>query len=147
MTANPEIYRKEVAQSSRKLTKSEQMARVRSRNTAPELALRRALWHQGLRYRLTPKLPGTPDLCFVTKRVAIFVDGCFWHGCPQHYSAPAQNAEFWSHKVASNITRDRKADAALEAEGWTVMRVWEHELKSHLADVVARIEALLDAKN
>lgn len=130
----------------RKLTKSEQMARVRSRNTAPELTLRRALWRQGFRYRLTQKLPGTPDLCFVAERIAIFVDGCFWHGCPQHYSAPAQNAEFWARKVNGNVARDRKADAALEADGWTVMRVWEHELKSDLAAVVTRIETLLKAR-
>lgn len=108
--------------------------------------LRRALWHQGLRYRLTPKLPGTPDLCFVSERIAIFVDGCFWHGCPQHYSPPAHNAEFWAYKIARNIARDKKADAALDADGWAVVRIWEHELESDLAAVVARIKVLLKAK-
>lgn len=122
------------------------MARVRSQGTAPELTLRRALWHQGLRYQLTPKLPGIPDLCFFSERIAIFVDGCFWHGCPQHYSAPAHNAEFWANKVARNIARDKQADAVLEAEGWTVVRIWEHQLESDLAGIVTRIEALLKAK-
>ena len=74
----------------RKLTKSEQMARVRSKDTEPEMVLRKALWKSGLRYRLRPGLPGTPDLAFVGRKVAIFVDGCFWHGCPEHYTCPVR---------------------------------------------------------
>lgn len=131
---------------SRSLTKSEQMARVRSKDTAPELTLRQALWQHGLRYRLRPRLPGTPDLCFVSSRVAVFVDGCFWHGCPQHYSAPVRNAAFWSRKVERNLERDRRTQAALEADGWTVLRVWEHEVKSDLAGVVATIATLLSER-
>ncbi|ARL24953.1 very short patch repair endonuclease [Burkholderia pseudomallei] len=130
----------------RKLTKSQQMARVRSRDTAPELALRRALWHQGLRYRLTLKLPGTPDLCFVSQRVAIFVDGCFWHRCPQHFCPPVHNAEFWAQKVTKNVERDRRVDAALSAAGWTVVRIWEHQVKSDLAEVVVRVKSLLERR-
>lgn len=125
------------------LTKSEQMARVRSKDTAPELALRRALWRHGLRYRLRPKLPGTPDLCFVTARLAVFVDGCFWHGCPQHYSAPVRNAEFWSKKITRNIERDQRTQSALETQGWTVMRIWEHELEADMAGIIARIDAAI----
>lgn len=119
------------------------MARVRSKDTAPELALRRALWQCGLRYRLRPALVGTPDLCFIAARVAVFVDGCFWHGCPQHYSAPVRNAEFWSRKVARNVERDRRTQSALEADGWTVLRIWEHEVTTDLPTVVARIGAVL----
>ena len=119
------------------------MARVRSKDTAPELTLRRALWQCGLRYRLRPLLAGTPDLCFITARVAVFVDGCFWHGCPQHYSAPVRNAEFWSRKVARNVERDRRTQSALEADGWTVLRIWEHEVTRELPTVVARIDAVL----
>src|ERR1043166_2278956 len=93
-----------------KLTKSEQMARVRNKNTAPETMLRKALWSHGLRYRLRPKLPGTPDLAFPGAKVAVFVDGCFWHGCQVHYTKPVRNAEFWNKKLEVNLARDRRAD-------------------------------------
>lgn len=127
----------------RKLTKSEQMARVRSKDTTPEVLLRKALWAQGHRYRLRIKLPGTPDLGFSRARLAIFVDGCFWHGCPEHYCAPVQNAEFWAAKVARNVARDRRVDESLAQLGWRVIRVWEHELAQDLPGVVAHIESLL----
>src|SRR5262245_14142890 len=80
------------------LTKSEQMARVRARDTDIELVLRRALWRRGARYRLHPPLPGTPDLAFRGARLAIFVDACFWHGCARHYTAPRTNAAYWEEK-------------------------------------------------
>jgi DNA mismatch endonuclease, patch repair protein len=113
----------------RPLTKSEQMARVRTRDTAPELALRRELWRRGWRYRKHPQLPGTPDFAFLSRRIAVFVDGCFWHGCPDHYTAPVANADYWREKVERNRQRDIRADAALGALGWQVVRLWEHELR------------------
>lgn len=124
------------------LTKSEQMARVRSKNTAAEVQLRRALWGAGLRYRLHVRLPGTPDIAFIGPRVAVFVDGCFWHGCPLHYTSPANNAEFWASKLRRNVARDRAADSALVANGWTPVRVWAHELREP-ERVVARVLAAL----
>lgn len=120
----------------RLLTKSEQMARVRSRNTAPDLALRSALHRLGLRYVLGAKLPGSPDIAFVRQRVAIFVDGCFWHGCPSHYSRPAANAAFWRAKLKRNRQRDRSVDRQLLDLGWRPMRVWEHQVTRDL-DVTA----------
>jgi len=111
------------------------MARVRSKNTDPELLLRRALWRVGLRYQLRAKLPGSPDVAFVRARVAVFVDGCFWHGCPEHYAAPVRNADFWRAKVARNIERDRRADKELAEMGWSVIRVWEHQLRAGLEDL------------
>ncbi|MEM3485442.1 MAG: very short patch repair endonuclease [Candidatus Methanomethyliaceae archaeon] len=128
---------------SRLLTKSEQMARVRSYNTKPECILRSALWKAGLRYRLHSALPGTPDIVFPRKKVAVFVDGCFWHGCPQHYSAPKQNGEFWGQKLQRNMARDRLVDQSLSELGWTVVRVWEHEISRSLGDVIDRIREVL----
>lgn len=125
--------------------RSETMARVGSRNTTPELALRRALWAAGLRYRLHRDLPGTPDLSFVGARLAVFVDGCFWHGCPQHYSAPATRSEFWANKLRRNVDRDRRVGDELTAMGWTVVRVWEHEVR-RVDEAVDRIRSALESE-
>ncbi|MGP1309710.1 MAG: very short patch repair endonuclease [Phycisphaerales bacterium] len=110
--------------------RSETMRRVRGKDTSCELALRRELHRRGLRYRLHARLPGKPDLVFVSARVAVFVDGCFWHGCPQHCRVPATNREYWRRKIARNAERDKAASKALRAEGWRVIRVWEHRVKS-----------------
>jgi len=123
----------------RKLSKSEQMARVRSRDTDLEMMLRRRLWHSGLRYRLRPKLPGTPDLVFIRSKVAIFVDGCFWHGCPRHHTFPVRNATFWQRKLERNLARDRRVDEELSELGWAVIRVWEHEVNEDIGMVVSRV--------
>lgn len=123
------------------MTKSEQMARVRGADTGPEMALRRALWHAGLRYRVRPRMPGRPDLVFVGCKIAVFVDGCFWHGCQEHYKAPATNATFWSEKIARNQRRDREVEIALGKLGWTVLRYWEHEVEGDITSVVDRIRA------
>ncbi len=123
------------------LTKSEQMARVRCADTGPEMVLRSALWRAGLRYRVRLRLPGRPDLAFVGCRIAVFVDGCFWHGCDEHYKAPATNARFWSEKIARNRQRDRQVEIVLGGLGWTILRYWEHEVKGDLASVVDRIRA------
>ena len=127
------------------MSKSEQMARVRSRNTAPELALRRALWARGRRYRLHRDLPGTPDLVFVGPKLAVFIDGCFWHGCPVHYTAPAANSAFWQAKLERNLARDRRVDQELDAAGWSVLRIWEHEIRASLDACVRSVEAALTA--
>lgn len=124
----------------RKLTKSEQMARVRRTETGPELILRRALWHRGHRYRVRPPLPGTPDLAFVRQRVAVFVDGCFWHGCPRHYTAPRANASFWRSKIGANRARDARVDSELRQLGWRPVRIWEHVIN---ADADQAVEVIL----
>ncbi|MEV4271061.1 very short patch repair endonuclease [Micromonospora aurantiaca (nom. illeg.)] len=103
----------------------------RPRDTRPELALRSAVHALGLRYRVDrPPLAGLrrrADLVFSGARVAVFVDGCFWHGCAEHYRPSTRNVEFWSGKVADNRKRDEETDSLLTAAGWTVIRVWEHE--------------------
>ncbi|GHH04173.1 hypothetical protein GCM10012319_73440 [Comamonas sp. KCTC 72670] len=126
------------------LTRSEQMARIRGTDTSPEVALRRALWARGLRYRLHSRTPaGRPDVVLTTRRIAVFIDGCFWHGCPLHYARPRSREGFWSGKLAGNIDRDARQSALLEAGGWRVVRLWEHEVIEELASVVARVESVV----
>ena len=102
-----------------------------SRVTTPELLLRRRLHAQGLRYRVhrrpLPELRRTADVVFSRARVAVFVDGCFWHGCPKHGTAPKTNADWWAVKLARNVERDAETDVLLADAGWSVVRVWEHE--------------------
>lgn len=120
------------------------MSRIRSADTGPEMVLRRRLWAEGFRYRLGVRTPGgRPDVTFLGKRVAVFVDGCFWHGCPEHYVRPRTNSTFWARKLRENVTRDRRQTTILEEAGWTVVRVWEHEVQNGLDEVVGRIRALL----
>lgn len=110
---------------------SRRYASLARRDTSPEMALRRALWRAGLRYRVQYKVPGLPrrkvDIAFPGQKVAIQVDGCFWHGCPEHGSVPGRNSEWWQWKIARNQARDRDTDEQLAALGWTVIHVWEHE--------------------
>jgi DNA mismatch endonuclease, patch repair protein len=113
----------------------------RRADTKPELALRAALFAMGYRYRkdLRLDLPARrvrPDIAFTSRRVAVFVDGCFWHACPEHGSKPKSNEWYWSPKLTRNVERDRAADAALAQAGWTVIRLWEHV---PLPDAVAAV--------
>lgn len=120
------------------------MVNVRQSGTAAELELRRALHARGLRYRVDrPLLPGRRrrvDIAFGPARVAVFVDGCFWHGCPLHASWPSKNADFWRNKIETNRRRDEDTNAQLAKAGWQVVRVWEHDDPAIAAD---RIEALV----
>jgi len=125
--------------------RSRNMSRIRAKDTGVELTLRSALHRRGLRFRLRPDLPGTPDLVFRRARVSVFVDGCFWHHCPVHYQSPAHNADYWKAKVTRNIERDRRADRDLKRLGWTVIRVWEHEIESSVANVIRRIDSAVQA--
>lgn len=104
----------------------------RRRDTAPEIQLRRELHRRGLRYRVDmPVRAGgakaRPDLVFTRARVAVFVDGCFWHRCPEHGLEPRANSTYWKPKLAANVARDARNNADLAREGWLVVRVWEHE--------------------
>ncbi|MBD3617862.1 MAG: very short patch repair endonuclease [Chromatiales bacterium] len=105
------------------------MSAIRGKNTKPEKRLRKALWHMGFRYRITNKLPGRPDIVFPSEHLAVFVDGCFWHGCPKHFQQPKTNETFWREKIQENRERDKKNNFALEKNGWLVLRFWEHEIR------------------
>ena len=115
----------------------------RKRDTRPELALRSELHRRGLRYRVDTRplksLRCRADIVFPRQKVAVFVDGCFWHGCPEHGTSPKTNAAYWSAKIARNVERDRLNEAELSAAGWVVVRVWEHEVPVDVADRIARI--------
>ena len=115
----------------------------RSRDTRPELALRSAAHALGLRYRMCTRPLGelriTADLVFRTARVAVFVDGCFWHGCPDHGRQVGTKTAFWDAKIARNQRRDGEANNALQAAGWVAVRVWEHESADEAALKIARI--------
>ncbi|MGU3645173.1 very short patch repair endonuclease [Microbacterium sp. C23T] len=112
------------------------------RDTSTELAVRRELHARGLRYRVdfapVPGLRRRADIVFTRARIAVFIDGCFWHGCPLHGTAPKRNVEYWGPKLTANIERDRDTNRRLEAAGWRVMRFWEHEAPGAAAD---RLEA------
>lgn len=121
--------------------RSEIMRSVRTRDTAPEIRLRQALWKAGLRYRTRTRIEGAkPDVAFLRKRILVFVDGCFWHGCPRHYTKPVENAAFWTAKVEKNRARDARNNQALADKGWKVLRFWECEVEKELDRVVATIQ-------
>lgn len=117
------------------------MQRQRQRDTRPELALRRAIWGLGLRYRvhISPlKGRGKADVVFRRERVAVYVDGCYWHGCPSHGTIPKNNREWWSNKIETNRQRDAETQRHLAESGWLAIRIWEHEDPMKAAQQVAR---------
>jgi DNA mismatch endonuclease, patch repair protein len=121
------------------------MRRVKGKDTAPELKVRRALTALGARYRLNRKdLPGSPDIVMSGRRLAIFVHGCFWHGhdCPRGSRVPKANREYWTAKIARNVARDSRTNSALSEQGWRVETIWECELKDQ-ARLTERLEQLL----
>ncbi|MEU2750323.1 very short patch repair endonuclease [Streptomyces collinus] len=117
------------------------MSRQASKDTAVELAVRRLLHAAGLRYRVEYPVPGLPrrriDVAFPRAKVAVLIDGCFWHGCPQHATRPKANAEWWRTKLERNMARDRETTEHLVAAGWTVLRFWEHEDPADVAGQVS----------
>jgi len=125
------------------VARSRLMGRVRHEGTTPEILLRQALWAAGLRYRLkmSKGLPGSPDILFPGAKVAIFVDGCFWHGCPVHGTLPKTRTEFWRAKISRNRERDAHVDVKLVARGWQVVRLWEHQIRDDLSTCVTVIQS------
>ena len=125
------------------------MQATRRRDTAAELALREALRSVGLRYRVDAALPGTrrrADVAFVRAKVAVFVDGCFWHGCPEHRTWPKANAAWWRAKLKGNVARDRDTDERLVAMGWRVFRIWEHaDMNSAAAAISKTVRRMVDS--
>ncbi|MEU0491246.1 very short patch repair endonuclease [Nocardiopsis sp. NPDC006139] len=123
----------------------------RGRDTGPELAVRRLVHAAGLRYRVSarplPALRRTADLVFTRRRIAVFVDGCFWHGCPEHHTTARTNAAYWAEKVRANRERDADTDRRLGEAGWTVLRFWEHEEPAAVAErIVAAVRGARDTR-
>lgn len=128
---------------------SARMRRNPRRDTGPEIALRRELHARGLRFRKDFLLRAKgrsvrPDVVFTRARIAVFIDGCFWHCCPEHGTQPRQNQSYWGPKLARNVARDRAVNEALAADGWLVLRSWEHEPVGEIADRVE--DAVIEAR-
>jgi len=123
---------------------SEKMSTLARQDTAPEIALRRALHSRGLRYRIQIQTPGNRrrriDIAFTRAKIAVFVDGCYWHGCPDHGTRPVTNREWWDWKIKRNRDRDADTNRLLKDQGWVVVRIWEHEDAQAAAQ---QIEALV----
>jgi len=129
-------------------TRSRTMSRIRSRDTGPEVVLRRALWAKGVRYRKNyRRIPGTPDIAIVRSRVAVFVDGTFWHGYDWENKKPRikANATYWVPKIERTIARDRVVDEELLGLGWSVIRFWDTDVRRDLDACVCRVLSMLEA--
>jgi len=121
-------------------TVSAQMQRMPRSSTGPEILIRKELHSRGLRFRVNhPRLPGRPDIAFTAARIAVFVDGCFWHSCPDHSVLPKNNRDWWRSKLERNVERDREKDTQLETLGWTVVHVWEHEEPPEAAEAIEQL--------
>ncbi len=129
---------------------SRRMAKVRQKATDAEVALRRELYRIGLRYRVDYDVLKKPrrvaDIAFPGRRIAIFVDGCFWHGCPEHATWPKRNADFWRQKIETNRLRDADTNERLRSLGWTVLRFWSHQAPTEAARTVAHVVAMVDSQ-
>ncbi|MHB8632765.1 MAG: very short patch repair endonuclease [Thermoplasmatota archaeon] len=120
------------------------MSHVRGKNTAPEMALRRALHARGIRFRVHNRnVPGTPDISHSGARVAVFVDGCFWHGCPTHYRAPTSRKRFWARKLAYNTDLRRRVRNRLEASDWVLVELWECKVRDEVGRLARHVGALI----
>jgi DNA mismatch endonuclease (patch repair protein) len=122
--------------------RSQIMSKIRGKDTTLELEVRSALWRSGLRFR-THYGKYKIDIALPGRKIAIFIDSCFWHGCPTHYRVPRTRALFWSSKIARNKVRDAFVTAELRGQGWAVMRVWGHQIEGDLAAVARRISGVV----
>ena len=126
--------------------RSEVMSKVRSVETGPEILVRSELWKRGLRYR---KYYGSRkiDIAFPSKKVAVFIDSCFWHSCPEHGELPKANRRFWKEKFDKTKKRDKEATRELQVQGWTVIRIWVHSLKEGFEGTIDQIEKAVASAN
>lgn len=138
-------FSKEMADILSKKERSRLMARIKGRDTQIEMTIRRSIWREGYRYRLhSKKLPGRPDIAFVYCRLAVFIDGCFWHRCPIHSTIPQNNRRFWLEKLEANKKRDLRIELELKNLGWHLLRFWEHEVEKTPDKVVRTIKLHLN---
>jgi DNA mismatch endonuclease (patch repair protein) len=142
MTSRSKVPRTKSTDVMTREQRSRCMSQIRGKNTKIEIQLRKAVWSTGLRYRLHVKLPGTPDLAFSKSKVALFIDGCFWHGCPLHAVRPKSNRAFWQRKFAQNSARDKRVNRELKERGWKVLRCWEHDVEQNLKKVIGQIKKM-----
>ena len=125
-----------------KRQRSYNMSRIHSRDTKPELVIKPLMRKLGFSYQ--PKMYGHPDFASKSLKIAVFIDGCFWHGCPVCYKEPASNQAFWRKKLQDNTARDRRVDRILRSTGWKTMRFWEHEVMTDVSAVAVQIRREID---
>ena len=135
-----------------KEVRSRIMSRIKGKDTKPEILLRKRLYSMGFRYRTNMwlkfgKVRFRPDIIFISKKVAIFVDGCFWHKCPKCYKEPKSNRDYWLNKIETNTQRDKRQNILLENEGWEVLRFWEHDINDNIDNIVNIISEVLNSKD
>ncbi len=124
--------------------RSKVMASIRGKNTKPEIKIRKILWSKGIRYRIhDKKVIGTPDILIRKNKIAVFIDGCFWHGCRRCYKEPTTNTHFWREKIQNNKKRRRKVKKLLHNKGWKVLEYWEHQVNTEPYRVVEEITRYL----
>ncbi len=119
------------------------MSRIRGKHTKPETALRKFLRCGGIQFHVYAKLPGKPDIVFSREKLAVFIDGCFWHKCQKCFVKPATRTRFWMRKIEGNVKRDREVNLILAKQGWKVLRFWEHDIRKNLARVGLRVQHAL----
>lgn len=133
------------------LTKSQRsynMSQIRAKNTKPEIKLRKALFQKGLRgYKIHYNLHGKPDIVFTKYKIAVFIDGCFWHKCPKCFVKPKTKKSYWLKKIENNKKRDKLVNEKLKNEGWLVLRFWEHQIEKEIDNVVKNIQLKLEKVN
>jgi len=124
------------------------MSRIKGRDTAPEIRIRKILFAKGIKgYRINYPIPGKPDIVFPKKRMAVFIDGCFWHRCPLCFIEPQTKKEFWAEKIEKNVARDREVSERLTKDGWKVLRFWEHDVKKDPQRIAEKIAEELKTDN
>jgi len=119
------------------------MPRIRSENTGPELIIRRLLKKEGLKFKTGYKLKGKPDIIFSEHKTAVFIDGCFWHGCKKHRTFPQTRKNFWKEKINRNMQRDKDINRHYKKDGWKILRIWEHEIKKDAEKAAGKIVKFL----
>lgn len=123
------------------------MSKIRYLNTKIEVSFRKYIWNKNLRgYRIKNKLPGKPDVYFPRKKIAVFIDGCFWHKCPKCFIPPKSEKKYWRQKIKRNVQRDKKTTKALEKENISVLRFWEHEVKNNIDGCYKKLRRVYEKK-
>lgn len=128
-----------------KAIRSKTMSSIRSKDTTIELEIRKRLYKGGFRYRKNvSNMPGKPDIVFLGKKLVIFCDSCFWHGCTKHFRPPKSNQSYWLPKIKRNVERDKRIVKEYRKQGWAVLRFWEHEIQNHPNKVIRKIKTALN---
>jgi DNA mismatch endonuclease (patch repair protein) len=138
------LYAKKLADNLSREKRSKVMASIRSKNTKPEIMIRKILWSKGKRYRLHDRsIPGIPDISNKSKKVAIFIDGCFWHGCSVCYKEPRTNVDYWRNKILQNKQRRVLVVSKLQKDDWKILQFWEHQVIQDAKGIVKEISRFL----